>query len=54
MDGEVDDAVDLSDDKLNDVKEEVKVVGECLRALLFCERIKILSMHCHPLKTDVG
>ena len=50
MNGEVDDAIDLNEDKSIDTEEEIKVVGESLRSLPFCERMKRLSPHCRPLK----
>ena len=39
MVGEINDAVDLNDDKLIDVEEVIKVVGESLRSLSFCKRM---------------
>ena len=50
MNGEAYDMVDLSDDKLNNVEEEVKVVGKSSRYLLFRERMKRLLPHRCPLK----
>ena len=44
------DIVDLNEDKLIDAEEEVKVVGESSRFLLFCERMKRLLLHRRPLK----
>ena len=43
-DSEVDDAVDLSADKLIDVEEEVKVVAKSSRTLSFRERMKTLLL----------
>ena len=43
-------AVDLNEDKMTNTKEEVKVVSESLRSLLFRKRMKILSPHRRPLK----
>ena len=50
MVGEANDAIDLNDDKSIDVKEEVKVVGESSRSLLFHKRMKGLSPYRYPLK----
>lgn len=49
MNSEANEATDLNEDKSIDTEHEVKVVGESLRSLSFCERMKILSPHRHPL-----
>ena len=38
------------EEESNDEEQEVKVVAEPLRTLLFCEKIKKLFSHCLPLK----
>ena len=43
---------DLNEDKSIET-DEVKVVGESSKSLLFCERMKGLSPHRHPLKDQM-
>jgi len=42
--------VDLDEDKSIKTEQEMKVVGESSKSLLFCERMRGLSPHRHPLK----
>ena len=42
--------VDLDEDKSIETEEEVKVVGESLKSLSFCEMMRGLSPHRRPLK----
>jgi hypothetical protein len=40
----------LDEDKSIETKQEVKVVGESSKSLLFSERMRGLSLHGRPLK----
>ena len=53
VDYEGDDAVILSDNKLYDTEDEVKMVGESSRSLSFCEMMKRFSPHHCPLKDQM-
>jgi hypothetical protein len=41
---------DLDEDKSNETEQEMKVVGESLKSLSFCKRMRGLSSHRCPLK----
>ena len=43
----------LNEDKSIETEEEVKVVGKSSRSLSFCEKMKGLSPHRHPLKDQM-
>jgi hypothetical protein len=45
--------VDLNEDKTTNMKNEVKVVGESSRSLLFRERLRGLLPHHCPLKDQM-
>jgi hypothetical protein len=49
----VDDNIDLHSHKSIDVEEEAKVVDKFLRFLLFCKKMKRLSLHQRPLKEQL-
>lgn len=53
MNGEANDIVDFNKDKSIDAKDEVKMVGKSLRALSFCEKMKILLPICCPLRDSM-
>jgi hypothetical protein len=40
INSEADDGTELSEEKSNDMEKDVKVIGESLRFLSFCERMK--------------
>ena len=50
MNSEANDLTDLNEDKAIDIEQEVKMIGECSRSLSFCDRMRGLSPHHHPLK----
>ena len=50
MNSEANDAANLNEDKAIVTEQEVKVVGESLRFLLFRDRMRGLSPHCCALK----
>ena len=45
--------IDLNEDKSIKTEMEVEVVGEYLKFLSFCERMKGLLPHRHPLKGSI-
>ena len=52
LDREADEAVNLSVDKSINVEDE-NVAAKSLKFLVFCDRMKRLSPHCHPLKEQM-
>ena len=49
-DSDVNESIDVNENKTTTRKDEVKIVGKSLRSLSSCERMRGLSPHCHPLK----
>ena len=49
-DADVIEDIDLNEEKSKDKEKAVKVVGKSLMSLSFCERMRGLSWHRHPLK----